>query len=65
MKSYVERASTASISANSMERWYFVPNYECVQVSEDGLAMRWSETGQIDRRERAVSMMDNELPQHG
>lgn len=40
MKSYVERASASSVSANSMERWYFVPNYECVQVSEDGFAMR-------------------------
>jgi hypothetical protein len=26
-------------SANSMQRWFFVPNYECVKVTEDELAM--------------------------
>ncbi len=40
MKSYVERAAKSSVAANSMERWYFVPNYECVRVSEDGFAMQ-------------------------
>jgi hypothetical protein len=39
-KSYTERSSPTAVARNSMERWYFVPNYDCVHVSEDGLAMR-------------------------
>ncbi len=39
LKSYVDRANPAAVSRNAMERWYFVPNYECVRVSDDGLAM--------------------------
>ncbi len=37
--SYVERANPATVSRNAMVRWYFTPDYECVRVSEDGLAM--------------------------
>ncbi|MEW4454894.1 DUF1598 domain-containing protein [Bremerella sp. JC817] len=37
--SYVEKARPGSIASNAMQRWYFVPNYDCVKVSEDGLAM--------------------------
>ena len=37
--SYVERANPAQVSANAMQRWYFMPDYECVRVSQDGLAM--------------------------
>jgi hypothetical protein len=37
--SYVERASPADVRRNAMERWYFVPDYQCVRVSEDRLAM--------------------------
>lgn len=39
MKSYVEYASPTSVARNAMQRWYFVPDYECVRVSEDELAM--------------------------
>lgn len=39
MKSYVDLASPATVSRNAMQRWYFVPDYECVRVSEDALAM--------------------------
>ncbi len=39
MASYVDKASPAQVSANAMQRWYFVPNYECVRVSDDELAM--------------------------
>ncbi len=39
LASYVERASATQVSRNAMQRWYFVPNYECVRVSEDRLAM--------------------------
>jgi hypothetical protein len=37
--SYVDGADPVSVSRNAMQRWYFVPNYECVRVSEDELAM--------------------------
>jgi len=37
--SYVERARPAAVSRNALQRWYFKPNYECVKVSEDELAM--------------------------
>jgi hypothetical protein len=37
--SYVERANPRDVSRNALQRWYFVPNYECVRVSEDELAM--------------------------
>lgn len=35
---YVEKASPGSVAGNAMARWYFVPNYEAVRMSEDGLA---------------------------
>jgi hypothetical protein len=38
-KNYVERASAAQVSQNAMQRWYFVPDYQCVRMSEDRLAM--------------------------
>jgi hypothetical protein len=37
--SYVELANPRAVSQNALQRWYFVPNYECVRVSEDGNAM--------------------------
>ncbi len=40
MQSYVQRANPAQVSRNAMCRWYFTPNYECVRVSDDGLAMQ-------------------------
>ncbi len=36
---YSDRASPAGVARNALQRWYFVPNYECVKVSEDALAM--------------------------
>ena len=39
LTSYVERASASQVSRNAMQRWYFVPHYECVRVADDGLAM--------------------------
>jgi hypothetical protein len=40
LRSYVDMASAGAISRNAMQRWYFVPNYECVRVADDGLAMQ-------------------------
>ena len=37
--SYVGRANPSQVSRNAMERWYFVPNYECVRVTQDLSAM--------------------------
>jgi len=39
LTSYVARATPGSVSRNAMQRWYFVPNYEAVRESADGLAM--------------------------
>jgi hypothetical protein len=37
--SFVERANPAQVSKNALFRWYFVPDYQCVRVSDDSLAM--------------------------
>ena len=37
--SYVDRANPAQVSRNALQRWYFVPDYQCVRVSDDRLAM--------------------------
>lgn len=37
--SFVSKANPATISQNALQRWYFTPNYECVKVSDDELAM--------------------------
>src|SRR5262245_20089392 len=39
IKSYVDRANASQVSANAMQRWYFVPDYKCVRVSDDHMAM--------------------------
>lgn len=39
MASFVDRADPSSISRNAMQRWWFVPDYQCVRVSGDDLAM--------------------------
>ena len=39
MVSFIEKAKPSSLSRNALMRWYFVPDYECVRVSDDGLAM--------------------------
>jgi Protein of unknown function (DUF1598) len=40
LTSYVERANPAQVARNALQRWYFVPEYQCVRVSEDALAMQ-------------------------
>jgi len=39
LTSYVERANPAQVGRNALQRWYFVPDYECVRVSDDAMAM--------------------------
>lgn len=38
--SYVRKVNPSDVARNAMQRWYFTPNYECVRVSEDGMAMQ-------------------------
>jgi hypothetical protein len=37
--SYVDRAKLSEIGRNAMQRWFFLPDYQCVRESEDKLAM--------------------------
>jgi hypothetical protein len=39
LTSYVERANPSQVARNALQRWYFVPDYQCVRVSDDALAM--------------------------
>ena len=39
IRSYVSRANPRSRQSNAMQRWYFTPNYECVRVATDEMAM--------------------------
>lgn len=43
--SYVDRQKSTPVNSNAMERWYFEPRYDCVSVSEDGLALRLCDKG--------------------
>ncbi len=40
ISSYVDRASPSAVSRNAMQRWYFIPDYESLLVSDDGLAIQ-------------------------
>jgi hypothetical protein len=40
LASYVKLANPSQVSRNAMSRWYFTPDYECVRVSEDQMAMQ-------------------------
>ena len=37
--SYVSKANPRDVARNALQRWYFTPNYDCISVSEDDLAM--------------------------
>lgn len=39
LKSYAELADPVQVSRNALQRWWFVPDYKCVRVSDDHLAM--------------------------
>ena len=38
MSTWIELASAGSVAQNALQRWYFVPDYQCIRVSEDDLA---------------------------
>ncbi len=39
LTSYVEKARPGSVARSALARWYFVPDYQCVRVANDHLAM--------------------------
>lgn len=39
MPTWIELASGGAVAANALQRWYFVPDYECVKIAEDDLAI--------------------------
>jgi len=39
MQTWIELASSGAVAANGLQRWYFVPDYECVRIAEDDLAI--------------------------
>lgn len=39
MKSFVDSVNPGSVSRNALFRWYFVPDYECIRMSADKLAI--------------------------
>ncbi len=45
LDSYVDRVGSSGVAPNSLERWYFQPNYDAISMSDDGLAMRINERG--------------------
>jgi len=40
MASFVQMVNPSQVSRNALFRWFFVPDYQCVRVSQDGLAMK-------------------------
>ncbi|MDO4550924.1 MAG: DUF1598 domain-containing protein [Planctomycetia bacterium] len=40
MRTFIGSARPSQISQNALFRWYFVPNYECVKMSPDKLAIQ-------------------------
>ncbi len=45
LASYTDRSSPAQGAANALQRWFFIPNYDGVSVSEDGLALKLNDRG--------------------
>ena len=39
MSTWIDLTSSGSVAKNALQRWYFSPNYECLKVSEDDLAL--------------------------
>jgi hypothetical protein len=37
--SYVDRARPGDVARNALQRWFFTPNYQCLRVADDQLAM--------------------------
>ena len=39
MNSWIDLTSAGGVAANALQRWYFMPDYQCVRVSEDDMAV--------------------------
>lgn len=39
LASYVDKANPAMVSKNALQRWFFIPDYECVRVTADNDGM--------------------------
>jgi len=39
MSTYIDKASASDVSRSALQRWFFTPNYDCVRVAGDDLAM--------------------------
>ncbi len=39
MKSWIDLAKSGAVAANALQRWYFVPNYQCIRIAEDDLGI--------------------------
>lgn len=40
IRTFIGEASPNEVGRNALQRWYFVPNYEAVRLSQDNLAMQ-------------------------
>ena len=40
VRSFISAASASDVAQNALCRWYFVPNYQCVKMSDDGNAIQ-------------------------
>ena len=36
---WIDLAGAGAVAANALQRWYFVPDYDCVKIAEDDLAI--------------------------
>jgi hypothetical protein len=36
---WIDRVNPTAVARNAIQRWYFVPNYECIRVTDDELGM--------------------------
>jgi len=41
MSTWIDLTSAGGVAANALQRWYFVPEYKCVRVAEDDLAIEF------------------------
>jgi hypothetical protein len=39
ISSYISKANPRDVARNGLQRWYFTPDYECIKVAGDDLAM--------------------------
>lgn len=57
VKSFIAGASPMAVARNSLQRWFFQPNYECVHVNADRTAMQLVGSGVklVGEDERVIS----------